>query len=65
MMYLVEFMEGETVVASKSVEANTPLKAASIATQRNISIIYENAAWVRVTPPGCPPLAFGYADVKI
>lgn len=62
MLYLVEVMEGEAAIVSKSIEADTPFRAASIATKRDISITFEKSAWIRVTPPGRPSFTFGYAD---
>lgn len=60
MQYLVEFMKGETVSKSATVEANTPLEAASKLSKRDVVFSVDRADWIRVTPPGRPPLEYGY-----
>lgn len=61
MQYLVEFMKGEAVSKSRSVEANTPLEAASKLSQRPVAFSVDRSDWIRVTPPGRPPFKYGYA----
>ncbi len=60
-LYLIEFMTGEEVRSSKTTEASTPFIAASKAARGCVvHFAIDRSDWIRVTPPGKPPVEYGY-----
>lgn len=60
--YRVEEMRGERAVSRKLVLAPTPFAAATMATNREVTLDVDRKAWLRVTQPGRPPFEYGYLD---
>ena len=59
--YLVEFMEGDVPMSSRSISATSPFMAATMASGRDMTFIGDRSSWVRVTPPGRMPFEYSYA----
>ncbi|WP_165779845.1 hypothetical protein [Mesorhizobium sanjuanii] len=47
--YLVERMEGDDVIAGRIIDAPSPFRAASLATDRHITLRTWEEDWIRVT----------------
>ena len=47
--YHVEEMDGDVVGATHIVDATTPLRAARVATDRDVTLRTNEAVWIRVT----------------